>query len=762
MNIKFFFQFVQLSLFILIYSCSSGNLDKIIVPQAVTGWCSPIQLSNEGSNKIDLSSYFFEMYNIDSVFFENQKLDLDSNCVELNPVTLNYFLSTLKVYIDNVTYHILVKAPDVQETTISFQSDAKEVKIKGEFTNWVPVPMKQYGGDTFQFTKFLDPAVYQFCFIVDGKEQLGDYYDLVPNGLGGENCQISVPSKRTENPSLSFEFDKDGHVVLKSPSSKAKLMVFFENQLIEQFDSTINGVIPIIPSYSSQLDLSYLRAWTYSDKGYSNEVLIPYINGNAVEDPTILPRQAKHKMTLYNVFIDRFYDGDTLNQPEPLDSVLPPAQYLGGDISGLIHQLNNGYFDSLGINTIWISPLVDQAKGAWGLWKSPRSKFSAYHGYWPTSFLRLNPAFGTKKDLLSCIALSHKKNINVLLDVVANHIHIDHPLYAAHPEYFTSLYLTDGTMNTEKWDEHRLTTWFDVHMPSFNHDIKAVRELLSDSLMELIFEYQFDGFRHDATKHVPSSFWKELTRKIKNQYTLQSKKSFYQIGETYGSHKLVGSYVNSGQLDAQFDFNVYDAVMKVLCDDASFSVLRNVIDKSLATYGDHHFMGNITGNQDKGRSNSYFGKALTRSEDAKAAGWTREIGYGDTVTAFKKMAIMHLINSTIPGLPVIFYGDEIGMPGGNDPDCRRMMKFESLNEQEIKLKREVSYLLKLRSSSLSLIYGDLEWTEVSDHRLVYSRSYGGEKVTIYINKDAELQEFNHNGLTFELNPYTYKLFKNKR
>ena len=163
--------------------------------------------------------------------------------------------------------------------------------------------------------------------------------------------------------------------------------------------------------------------------------------------------------------------------------------------------------------------------------------------------------------------------------------------------------------------------------------------------------------------------------------------------------------------------------MKVLCDDAPFSVLRNVIDKSIATYGDHHLI-ECSGNQDKGRSNSYFGKALNRSEDAKAAGWTREIGYGDTVTAFKKMAIMHLINSTIPGLPVIFYGDEIGMPGGNDPDCRRMMKFESLNEYEIKIKKEVSYLLKLRSSSLPLIYGDLKWIEISDHRLVYSRSYG--------------------------------------
>ena len=131
MNIKFFFQFFRLSLFILIYSCSSGNLDKIIVPQAVTGWCSPIQLSNEGSNKIDLSPYFFEKYTIDSVFFENQKLDLDSKCVELNPVTLNSFLSALKVYVDNVPYHILVKAPDVQETITGTAQILEIFKVSG-------------------------------------------------------------------------------------------------------------------------------------------------------------------------------------------------------------------------------------------------------------------------------------------------------------------------------------------------------------------------------------------------------------------------------------------------------------------------------------------------------------------------------------------------------------------------------------------------------------------------------------------------------
>ncbi len=760
MNIKFFFQFVHLPLLILIHSCYHENLNKTTVPQAVMGLCSPIQLSVEDLNKIDLSDFFLEKYGIDSVYFEHEKLDLDSVYIELSPKKLNTFLSTLTVYIDNITYHILVKAPDVQETTISFQTTAEDVKIKGEFTNWVAVPMHKVG-DIYKFTKHLNPAVYQFCFVVDGKEQLDDRYDYVPNGLGGENCKISVPSNRIDNPTLNFEFNEVGDVVLKTSGGDVNLLVFYENQLIQQFDSTEKGVIPHIPHYSNQLELSHLRAWAYSKTGYSSEVLIPFVNGKAVQNPSILPRQAKHKMTLYNVFIDRFYDGDSTNQPRPLDSVLPLAQYFGGDLSGLIQQLDIGYFDSLGVNTIWISPLVDQAKGAWGLWKKPRSKFSAYHGYWPTSFTQINPAFGTKNDVITCISSAHQKNINVLLDVIANHIHIDHPLYATHPAYFTPLYLPDGTMNTEKWDEHRLTTWFDVHMPSFNHDIQEVRELLSDSLMKLIHEYQFDGFRHDATKHVSSSFWKLLTKKIKNQYQHEINSDFFQIGETYGSHKLVGSYVNSGQLDAQFDFNLYDAVMKVLCDDAPFSVLSNVIDKSLATYGDHHLMGNITGNQDKGRSISYFGKALSRSEDAKAAGWTREIDYGDTALAFNKMAIMHVINMTIPGLPVIYYGDEIGMPGGNDPDCRRMMKFESLNEQEIKLKKEVSYLLKLRSSSLPLIYGNLEWTEVSDNRLVYSRYYGDEKVTICINKDSVDQEFSQNGLTFVLNPYTYKLFKSQ-
>ena len=99
--------------------------------------------------------------------------------------------------------------------------------------------------------------------------------------------------------------------------------------------------------------------------------------------------------------------------------------------------------------------------------------------------------------------------------------------------------------------------------------------------MNLIHEYQFDGF-----STIPSTcaivFWKLLTKKSKTSTNMSQTANSFKWRDL-GSHKLVGSYINSGQLDAQFDFNVYDAVMKVLCDDASFNVFTDVIDKSNTT-----------------------------------------------------------------------------------------------------------------------------------------------------------------------------------
>ena len=150
-------------------------------------------------------------------------------------------------------------------------------------------------------------------------------------------------------------------------------------------------------------------------------------------------------------------------------------------------------------------------------------------------------------------------------------------------------------------------------------------------------------------------------------------------------------------------------------------------------------MGYITGNQDRGRFISYAGGDLLFEEDAKMAGWTRDIGVGKDIGYSRLRSIM-AFNMTIPGIPVIYYGDEIGMPGGNDPDNRRMMRFEGLSENEMATREITSYLTGLRKASMALTYGDFMPLLVEDHAYGYARSYFDEKAIILFNKALEPKE----------------------
>jgi glycosidase len=190
-------------------------------------------------------------------------------------------------------------------------------------------------------------------------------------------------------------------------------------------------------------------------------------------------------------------------------------------------------------------------------------------------------------------------------------------------------------------------------------------------------------------------------------------------------------------LDAQFDFNVYDDALAVLIRPGqSFSRLDASLKESLRFYGSHNLMGYISGNQDRGRFTSYAGGDLLFDEDPKLAGWTREIGVGDPA-GYSITGLLFAFNMTIPGLPVIYYGDEIGMAGGNDPDCRRMMRFENLNAHEHLLREKVKKLSSLRRNNLPLIYGDFESLQVSPDTYAYCRSYFDELAVVALNKSGE-------------------------
>ncbi|MBU6325004.1 MAG: alpha-glucosidase C-terminal domain-containing protein, partial [Bacteroidetes bacterium] len=354
---------------------------------------------------------------------------------------------------------------------------------------------------------------------------------------------------------------------------------------------------------------------------------------------------------------------------------------------------------------------------------------------------RTDSRFCTEAELKELISVAHSHGINVLLDYVAHHVHQEHHLFREHPEWFSSLMLPDGTKNTERWDEYRLTTWFDDFLPTFNFSKKEVLEHLSDSAAWWLEHYAADGFRHDATKHIPEAFWRALTRKLKNRIMeVDSGRNLFQMGETYGSPELISGYLGSGMLDAQFDFNLYDAAVAAFSKEGGMRQLEAVLRESMEWYGSHHLMGNITGNQDRPRFVSLADGSIAEGVSTKQAGWDQVITNRNEASLQQLQALFAFM-CAVPGIPVIYYGDEIGMPGANDPDSRRMMRFDSLNAHQIAQREMFSKLAQLRRSNLALSYGDMRIVSADAQSLVIERNYFGKKVVCLFNRSNQARTF---------------------
>lgn len=536
----------------------------------------------------------------------------------------------------------------------------------------------------------------------------------------------------------------------KEEVAEPQIVAFVQNKKLEDKYITANedGTFTIslrkLPACLKK-GRSFLRVFAADYNFLYNDILVPLQDGKPVTDAADLTRHDANAQILYSLMIDRFFDGNAdNNKPLCQEDVLPKVDYFGGDIKGITDKINEGFFNEMGISTIWISPITQNPTTAWGLNKDPYTRFSGYHGYWPIYNTKVDDRFGTDEELREMLATAHDHNINVILDYVANHVHIESPTLQTHPTWITDSILPDGRRNFELWDEARLTTWFDVHIPSLDLEREEVCDAMTDTALFWVKNFDFDGYRHDACKHIPLNYWRMFTHKMKTQLP---DRQLWMIGETYGDAALISSYVKSGMLNAQFDFNIYHTAIDVFGKpDQSMRRLANVIEESCRTYGDHHTMGNISGNHDKCRFISLVGGAVRWDENDKAAGWHREIGVtadGDSAMeerAFKKALLLEVINLTIPGVPCIYQGDEYGQCGANDPDNRRMMRFDGLNPHEAQFRAKMLELTKLRRSSMPLIYGDYNLLHCDKDVIVYSRTYMGKSVYVAINNADEEKE----------------------
>lgn len=704
------------------------------------------------------SEFYFEDY-----FMEPTEIDsftvpagLSYTLKDDNRMTLTgsqeQFYDQFIFWIDGSAWHILSRKSDKAEYEITLSADHGDfstVKMKGEMNSWNPNENVMELEDGIWRTTFLaNPGRYQYVFVIDGEDTLDPGNPVqVPNGLGGYNSLFVAGDPDPDNLPYITTYNHSRRFITLQQEYADSIFVYWQNSRL-QHSSSANLIEISIPAEARNMERSYIRAWAYNDDGVSNNLLIPLHNGRVLMDPDHLKRSDHHAWNLYMIMIDRFYDGNPdNNRPLNHPDVDPRVDYYGGDFAGITKKIRDGYFSDLGVNALWLSPVTQNPDEPYGLYPEPETKFSGYHGYWPISSSKLDDRFGTEEEWLEMLDTAHEHGIGVILDYVANHVHEDHPAIIDNPDWKTDLYLPDGTKNTELWDEQRLTTWFDTFMPTLDFSKPEVIETMTDSALFWVKNYPLDGFRHDATKHVQTEFWRTLTRKIKEEVVVDQGRDIFQVGETYGSHELIQSYVGSGLLDAQFDFSMYDAGMAAFARGEPLENLQNSLQQSLNVYGYLHLMGNISGNHDKARFITMASGDIAFDEDAKYAGWNREIGYPQEI-GYKKLSLNLAFIFTIPGMPVLYQGDEFGQPGGDDPDNRRMMQFgDELIEPEKEQLERTRQLAQLRNENMALQYGSIRFLYSDENILAYQRRYFNGAAWVFLNNSDKAKK-----VEIEINP----------
>ncbi|MBQ9243048.1 MAG: hypothetical protein IJ165_07450 [Proteobacteria bacterium] len=441
-----------------------------------------------------------------------------------------------------------------------------------------------------------------------------------------------------------------------------------------------------------------------------------------------------HDALLYFAFTDRFVNADPGNDKKSHTwDHCAATDWYGGDFKGLQQKVESGYFDELGVNTLWISSVTKNTEATSAGTNGDNHNYSAYHSYWPVSAFMTDtnkgdfnglPAiedhFGTPEDLRNLVEACHKRGIRVLVDFAANHVFKDSPMFSKHPDWFNDASNPQLCDNNNNWDNYSEKCWFSQDLPDINYENANARKAMVDHAVWLIKQTNIDGFRVDAVKHMNIQFIKEL-RAATEKLFANTGIMFYMVGETFtGDVGLLNKYIGNDLLHAQFDFPLYYKIGNVLRGNGLYDLAANYNAQF-----NSDLMGTFMGNHDVARAIS-------------VANGDNENKWGSNPTPntwqpYDRMMAAWTILLTRPGVPLIYYGDEFGMPGSNDPDNRRMMLFgDDLNEQQKGTLGYVQALGKMRKAHKALSRGSLQTLSLSNTTWCYKREYGGESIIVGI------------------------------
>ncbi len=448
---------------------------------------------------------------------------------------------------------------------------------------------------------------------------------------------------------------------------------------------------------------------------------------------------------LYFVMIDRFANGDPGNDL-PVGNLEPPAEYQGGDFAGLRQKIESGYFESLGVNTLWLTSPIDNAdfrgRGTDG------HDYSGYHGYWPRDLERVESRIGTEAELKAVIDAAHARGINVILDYVMNHVAADSPTYTQNPSWF---WTNDNGRGGDcicgggcSWDDawERKKCWFTSYLPDFDFRNGDARRYSVANAVMWAKRLGADGFRLDAVKHIDDAWLTDLRGRLDGE--VEWDQVFYLVGETYtGDRDLIKYYVNpTTMLDGQFDFPLRaELLSKILRRAGSMTDLAGFLATNDTYYGAGAVMSTFIGNHDVPRTihiaedSPLFGDW----DDGKAQAWNNRPGLPASANPFERIAVAYTFLYTSPGVPLVYYGDEIGLPGGGDPDNRRFMQWSGYSAPQTFLRDRIARLGVIRKEHAALRRGTRMVLGTTSHTMVYQMVTAGDHVFVALNRADQPQ-----------------------
>ncbi|MBU3664624.1 MAG: hypothetical protein FGM15_01920 [Chthoniobacterales bacterium] len=620
-----------------------------------------------------------------------------------------------------------------------------KVCVAGQFNGWNTTSheLKPAPDGSFELFVPMSPGAQQYKFVVDGEWTLDpENPEQADDGSGGRNSVARVAATDRGKPPVVFARSAEsGKVVFRAVRGgsgivQASTVLQLPDGNSRPVPHEISGEDVVVDAAGAPPG-SWVRAVVSDAKGNVS---------NAARAPVQTPAEFQWQDgIIYYAFTDRFANGDQSNDRPVNDERVPPqANYQGGDFQGIRRKIDEGYFSDLGVNVLWLAPLNRNPDGAWQEYLPPYRFYTGYHGYWPVSHTEAEPRFGGDAALEEMISAAHGGDIYVIADLVLKHVHADHPLRKERPELFGALELPDGSKNLRRWDDHQFTTWFEEWLPAFDFDRPEAVKFLIGNAVDFAVRYKLDGYRLDAVKHIKPSFWWRYRTAMRTAVDPGRKVPLYSVGETFMDREGIMRFVGPNMLDGQFDFPLYDTIIDVFAKRKSgFEELEKSLSSSESVYGKETLMSPLLGNHDKARFMAYADGDLPdpSESDEEEVGWKNPPKVDDPA-AYERLKLGLTFVLGIDGVPMIYYGDEIGMSGAGDPDNRRMMRWgDGVTAEENSVRSHFSKVAKARREHPSLRYGSRRPLVADGDRYAFVRAHLGDSALLAWNRGDNVTEY---------------------